>query len=63
MRAWKNMGLTLWKLYLALNNFFLRQILEPKPPILVNSDDGDKACKELKMLKVVKCQKIKLYKI
>ena len=46
----KDAGLTpvfhLWKLHLAPSNLFLEQILEPKPPVLVSSNDGSKTYKE-----------------
>ena len=61
----KDAGLTLvfhpWKLHLALSNLFSGQILEPKPPVLVNSSDGSKAHKEWKVLKIVDSWRTKKY--
>ena len=58
----KAAGLTsifhLWKLYLALNNPFSRQISSPSPPIEISAKNN-KAYEEWKLLKVVDCLKTK----
>ena len=63
----KDVGLTpvfhLWKLHLAPTNLFLKQILEPRPPVFVSSSDKNKAHEEWKVLEVVDLQKTKKYRV
>ena len=50
-----------WKLHLAPNNVFPGQILEPSPPILIES--GDEAHNEWEMLEVVDLHQTKRFGI
>ena len=50
-----------WKLHLAPTNPFPGQILEPGPPVMVNSSNGNKAHEKWEVLKVVDSWKTKKY--